>query len=121
MASVTYLMINNHDYSAITSGFKINNNFTHNVQQNAVGDMVVDVINEKKEFEITIIPLNSTQMQSLLTDIGNFNIKLRYLSPYNNSLTLDIDCIVPQASIEYYTIRQGNTSFKAFTFKAIEL
>lgn len=118
---MAYLKINNIDYSKYVNSLVVNKNNVYNSQTNAAGNTVVDYINTKREIEVGIIPLNAAAMVELQTAIDGFNVSLSFLNPDTNILEEDISCIIPDNAVEYYTIQNNNTMFKAFTITFIEL
>lgn len=118
---MAYFKIGDNDYSSIVNSLKINHNSVYNAQTNANGDSVVDLINTKREIEVGIIPLNPTQMASLLADIDKFNVSISYRNPRTGALAENVNCIIPDDSIEYYTIQANKVLFKAFTLTFTEL
>ena len=71
-----------------------------------------------------IIPLDAVALKSLTEELGrggtDFTKSITFLNPETNTLET-INCIIPIHSIEYYTIRAGNTMAKAFSFTCEEL
>lgn len=118
---MAYFKIDDNDYSSIVNSLKVNHNSVYNAQTNANGDSVVDLVNTKREIEVGIIPLNSTQMTSLLADIDKFGVSISYRNPRTGALEENVSCIIPDDSIEYYTIQTNKVMFKAFTLTFTEL
>lgn len=118
---MAFLKINNTDFSIYVNSLKVNNNVNYNAQTNAAGNTVVDYINTKREIEVGIIPLNNSTMKDLQAAISAFNVSVSFLNPNTAELEENINCIIPNNGVEYYTIQNGNVSFKAFTIKIIEL
>lgn len=118
---MAFIKINNIDFSTYTNSLKIENNVNYIAQTNAAGDTVVDYINTKREIEVGIIPLNNEVMKQLQTAISAFNVTVSFLNPTTAQMEENINCIIPSNGVEYYTIQNGNVSFKAFKIKIIEL
>lgn len=118
---MNYLKINNIDFSKYVNSLKVNKSNIYNAQTNASGNTVVDYINSKREIDVGIIPLNTIAMNDLQSVIDKFNVSLSFLNPKNGILEENINCIIPTSEIEYYTIQDNNTSYKAFVLKFIEL
>lgn len=93
---------------------KITKSVNYNSQTNAAGDTVVDYINKKRQIEVGIIPINDTEMKEIQTAIDAFNVSVSFLNPETNLLET-INCIIADNDIEFYTIQQGNISYKACT------
>lgn len=118
---MAYFKINGNDYSQYTSALKVTNKTNYNAQTNAAMNTVVDYINKKRTIEVGIIPLDASIMQQLQDDIDKFNVKLSFLNPKTNELAEDVDCIIPDDEVEYYTIQTSKISFKAVTLTFTEL
>lgn len=118
---MAYLKINNTDFSTYVNSMKVSSNVNYNAQTNAAGNTVVDYINTKRELEVGIIPLNDEAMKALQAVISAFNVSVSFLNPNTAELEENINCIIPSNGVEYYTIQNGNVSFKQFTIKIIEL
>ena len=118
---MSYFKINNKDYSMYVNELKIAKNANYNSQVNAAGNTVVDYINSKREIEVGIIPLNDDVMKNLLEDIDAFNVSISFLNPLTNMLEENVDCIIPENEVEYYTIQVNNVMYKAFSITIIEL
>ena len=102
------------------SGLKVGKKTNYNALTNAAGDTVVDYINSKRVISVTIIPLEDEIMQRLQADIGNFAVTLSFRNPTNGELE-DIEAIIPDSEVEYYTIRVDNVSYKALNLTFTEL
>lgn len=116
-----YFVIDDIDFSMYVNELKINKETNYNAQTNAAGNTVVDYINSKRTIEVGIIPLNDDAMVSLLTAIDAFNVSISFLNPYTGLLEDKVNCIIPSANIEYYTIQVNKVMFKALKLKFIEL
>ena len=117
---MTYFKINDVDYSMYVNQLNINRSAVYNAQTNAAGDTVVDFINSKREIEVGIIPLNDEAMANLQTAIEAFNVFISFRNPKTNELET-IECIIPEDSVEYYTIQANKVLFNAFTITFVEL
>lgn len=118
---MTYFKITNMDVSPYVSGLKISKAANYFAETNAAGNTVVDYINEKRTFEVTIIPMEAdAMMNALLSRIKQFNFYITYLNPETKALE-EVNVILPNKEIEYYTIQAARTMYKAFTLKLIEL
>lgn len=118
---MSYLKINGNDYSMYVNKLKIAKEHNYKGMTNAAGNLLVKHINTKRIIEVGIIPLDSAAMQSLLADINQFKVTVSYREPETNELVENVSCIIPQNSIEYYTIQAGNVKFKAFSITLTEL
>jgi hypothetical protein len=118
---MAYFKIGTTDFSAFVSELKVNKAHNYNAQTNAAGDTVVDYINQKREIEVGIIPLTSTQMATLQAAIDNFNVSISYRDPKTNSLATNVNCIIPSNDVEYYTIQTNKVLYKGCSLKFQEL
>lgn len=118
---MSYVKLNDVDFSSMVNGLAVNSNATYNSQTNAAGDTVVDYLGAKRTFTIGIIPLTNTKAVELLTAINGFNVRLSFLNPLTNELEENVECIIPSSNIEYYTIQAGKVMYKAFSLTFIEL
>lgn len=118
---MAYFKIDGHDYSNCVCELKINKKHNYNSLLNAAGEAVVDYINVKREIEVGIIPLSDTKMAELQADLEKFNVKISYLDAKTKALVNNVNCILPEDNVEYYTIQSGNVLFKQFNLKFIEL
>jgi hypothetical protein len=117
---MAYFKINNTDYSKYVNELKVNKNTIYNSQTNAAGNTVVDFINTKREIEVGVIALNDDVMAKLLTALDAFNVSITFRNPQTNVLE-DVNCIIPESGIEYYTIQTNKVLYKAFALKFQEL
>lgn len=118
---MAYFKINGKDYSNIVNALKVNKSANYNAQTNAAGDTVVDFINHKRTIEVGIIPLSNTFMAPLLADLDAFNVSISFLNPQTDVLEENINCIIPEEEIEYYTIQVNKVSYKGLTLTFTEL
>lgn len=118
---MAYFKINNNDYSPYTNELRIITSVKYNAQDNAHGDTVVDYINKKRVIEVGIIPLDDTVMAQLQADLDAFDVSLSFRNPKTNVLEENVNCIIPESEIEYYTIQANKVMYKAFTLSFIEL
>lgn len=118
---MAYFKISGNDYSMYVNGLSITKTANYNAQTNAAGNTVVDYINHKRVIEVGIIPLDAESMLALQADIDNFNVSISFQNPLTNALESDVNVIIPENGVEYYTIRADRTMFKAFKLKFIEL
>ena len=115
-----YFKINNIDFSHCVSELKINTSNSYNAQTNAAGNTVVDYINSKRVIEVGIIPLNPGDMMRIQNELKKFNVTVSFMNTTSSSLE-EINCIIPNNNIEYYTIRVDKMLYKAFSLSFIEL
>lgn len=117
---MAYLLINGNDYSAYVNELKVTRSATYRAQTNAAGNTVVDNTVPKRKVEVGIIPLTDAAMANLLNDIYSFEVLLDYRNPQTNQLE-QIHCIIPDSSIDYYTIQSGKVMYNAFNLTFTEL
>ena len=118
---MAYFKIGENDYSPIVSGLKVLNINNYNSQTNAAGDTVVDYINTKRNIEVSIIALDDTKMAQLQNDLAQFNVSISFRNPKTNLLEENINCIIPDHEIDYYTIQANKVMYRALTLTFIEL
>ena len=116
-----YFKINNNDYSIYVNELKVSNTANYSAQTNAAGNTVVDYINSKRTIEVGIIPLDSAAMISLQNAIAAFNVSISFRNPKTGELEENINCIIPDNEIEYYTIQANKVSYKGFNLTFTEL
>lgn len=117
---MAYLKMNGTDFSHCVNALKVNSAATYNAQTNAAGDTVVDYINHKRTVEVGIIPLTQSDMNTLQAIIKELNVSLSFANPQTGEL-LELNCILPESEVEYYTIQADKVLYKAFTLTFIEL
>lgn len=117
---MAYLKINNIDVSMYVSGLKVSKAANYSAQTNAAGNTVVDYINTKRTVEATIIALDDAAMKTISSLLDDIQITLDYRNPATGELE-KINCILPQTTIEYYTIQADKVMYKAFTLTFTEL
>lgn len=115
-----YFKIGNNDYSMFVNELKVSTNNNYNLQTNASGNTVVDLINKKRTIEVGIIPLNDNIMKQLKADIAAFNVNVSFLDPDTGELG-EANCIIPSNEVEYYTIQADRVLFNAFSLTFEEL
>jgi hypothetical protein len=100
---------------------KITKTANYNAQTNAAGNTVVDYINSKRTIEVGIIPLNDAAMKALQNAINAFSVSISFRNPKTGALEENVACIIPEDTVEYYTIQAGKVLYNAFTLQFIEL
>lgn len=117
---MAYFYINDVDFSNYVNELKVKTSNNYNAQTNAAGDTVVDYINTKRTLEVGIIPVDSEAMIALQNAINSFNVGIKYRDPRNGEI-YEINCIIPDNSVDYYTIQANKIMYKAFSLKFVEL
>lgn len=118
---MAYFKINNIDYSKYVNKLNVTKTKIYNEQTNANGNTVVDLINTKRIIEVGIIPLDAVAMAELQTAIDNFNVLISFRNPLTNALEENVNCIIPENAVEYYTIQNNKVLYNAFTIQIQEL
>lgn len=118
---MSYFKLNGKDYSMYVNKLKVAKEHNYKGMTNAAGNTIVKYVNTKRIIEVGIIPLDSATIKSLLADINQFKVTVSYLEPETNKLVENVTCIIPQNSVEYYTIQANNVKLKAFTIALTEL
>lgn len=116
-----YLKINGIDFSMYVNELKVTKSSNYNAQTNAAGNTVVDYINKKHTIEVGFIPLDGAEMLALQQVIDAFNVSLSFRDPFTNTITENINCIIPESNVEYYTIQVNKVMYKSFTLTFTEL
>jgi hypothetical protein len=118
---MAYFKIGATDFSKYVSSLKVKTANNYTALNNAAGNTVVDFINAKRTIEVGIIPLKATAVKELLTAISAFNVSISFLNPNTDVLENNVNCIIPDNEIDYYTIQANNVKCKAFNLVFIEL
>lgn len=118
---MSFFMINGIDFSMYVNELNVEKEARYNAQTNAAGNTVVDYINAKRTIEVGIIPLDGEVAAELLSAIESFNINISFLNPVTNALEEDVNCIIPDSGIEYYTIQADKVKLNQFKLTFIEL
>lgn len=118
---MAYLKINGNDYSMYVNGLKVD---TKHVYSNGTLSSGVDwavLKRTKHSLTVSIIPLDSAAMASLLSDINSFKVTVDYRDPNTNTLREGVAAIISINSVEYYTIQADKVLYKGFMFVIEEL
>ena len=118
---MAYFKINGVDYSMYVNKLNVRKSAVYNSQTNAAGDTVCDYINSKRTIEVGIIPLKDSDMSKLLTAVDGFNMAISYRNPITNELAENVNCIITDTEIEYYTIQVNNVMYNELTLTFEEL
>ena len=117
---MTYFKINDIDFSMYVNALKVTKSHIYKDQTNAAGNTIVKYVNTKRIINVGIIPLNDTAMMSLQNAISNLTVTVSFQNPDTKALET-MSCMIPTNAVEYYSVRAGNTSFKAFSLQFTEL
>lgn len=118
---MAYFKIGDVDFSAFVNELKVKKGHTYNAQTNAAGDTVVDYINAKRKIEVGIITTDEADTKALLNAVDAFNVLISYRDPRTGALVENINCIIPDTEIEYYTIQTNKVLVDEFTLTFTEL
>lgn len=118
---MAYFKINGIDYSLYVNKLKVLNTHQYNAQVNAAGNTVIDYINRKRSITVGIIPLDKESMLNLQSQIKELNASITFLNPETGELEENINCILPQSEIDYYTIQVDKTLYNGFELTFTEL
>lgn len=121
MAALAYFKIGDLDCSQYVKELKVKKSTNYNAQTNAAGNTVVDYINTKRQIEVSIITLNEVDAKAILAACAAFNVSISYRDPVNQALVLDVNCIIPDTDVEYYTIQYNKVMLNDFKLKFTEL
>lgn len=118
---MAYFKIGTTDYSNYVNELKVSSAVNYTAQTNAAGDTVVDYMNKKRTIEVGIIPLKESDMIALQQSIDDFSVSLSFRNPLTNTLEENVECIIPENAVEYYSIHADGAMYKAFNLKFVEL
>ena len=116
-----YFKINDTDYSNYVSGLSVTKNANYNGLTNAAGDTVVDFLNQKRTIDVIIIPLDVSKLNSLLAAIDSFNMTINFYDPKTNKISENVNVIISDYSVEYYTIQDTKQMIQSFNLSFQEL
>lgn len=101
----TFFKIGTTDISSYVASLQIGYGTAYNAQINAAGDTVVDVVNNKRTFNITTRHLTDAEMSTLTTLLANLKVVISYRDVKTKALVMGVNCIVSTPpEPEYYTI-----------------
>lgn len=118
---MTYFKINNTDYSMYINKLKVAVEHIYKGRTNASGNTIVKYVNSKRIIEVGIIPLDENVMANLQAAINQFTVTISCLNPETKQLEENVKCMIANQSVEYYTIQDSHTQFKAFSLTFTEL
>lgn len=117
---MAYFKINGVDYSTYVNKLTVDTEHIYQARTNASGNTLVKYVNTKKVVEVGIIPLDESTAASLQRAIDKFQVQISYRNPKTRALET-INCIIPNNTVEYYTIRADKVMLKAFNLIFQEL
>ena len=108
---MTYFKINNNDYSMYVNKMIVAKNHIYKSMTNAAGNTLVKYVTSKRIIEVGIIPLDDSSMSMLQSDLNEFNVSISFLNPDTGALEENMNCILSDQIVEYYTIQDSNVKF----------
>lgn len=119
---MSYLKINNIDFSSLVSGLKIGHEtlVSDKSGRNAAGNTVIDIINSKYKIYVTLRHTTNAEMSRFLSAIDDYVVSVSFLNPKTNAETT-IQAYTGTPEPEYYTIQPNNTIYKPLSLNFIEL
>ena len=119
---MSYLKINNTDFSSLVSGLKVGFEtlVSDKSGRNAAGNTVIDVINEKTKVYVTLRHTTDAEMKSFLAAIQDYVVNVSFLNPKTNAETT-IQAYTGTPEPEYYTIQPKHTIYKPLSLNFVEL
>lgn len=117
---MNYFKINDIDFSHYVNKLEVKTVHNHKQQTNALGDINAKYINTKKVIDVGIIPLDAESNAALLAQINKFKVSVSFLNPETRELET-IDCIIPDNTVDYYTIRADKVSLKAYSLSFTQI
>lgn len=118
---MAYFKIGDIDFSGMCNKLEVATTTNYNAQTNAAGNTVVDYVNKKRVITVGIIPTNDTEMLRIQQAIDAFSVALSFRDPRTNTLAEKVPCIIPDNSVSYYTIQEGNVRYNGITLTFREL
>ena len=118
---MSYLKINNQDFSHLVSSLKIGYEtlVSENSGRNANGDTVIDVINKKCKVYVGLRHTFENEMNSFLNAIQDYVVQVSFLDPRTKALKT-ITAYTGTPEPDYYTI-SDRTIYKPMNLNFIEL
>ena len=119
---MAYFKINNVDYSQYTNKLKITKDNVYQTVTTADKKTTAKFISSNYTVEAGIIPIEDSVMMNLQRAIKGGGVSITFLDTETNQLKT-ITAIIKKHSVEYYTIQETKTMFKAFslTFEEAKL
>lgn len=116
---MSYLTIDGFDFSPYVNKLKVAIKHDYTAGTASTGRLQARYRSTSYIIEAGIIPVDEEAMKTLQAVLNNFAVSVSFLDPATNTLKT-INCILPQYSVDYYTIQNNNTSFQAFTITFTE-
>lgn len=117
---MAYFKIGSTDFSNVASGLQISYKHKYKAKESALGNTTIDYITRKRTVAVDIIPIDDTQMQTLLAAVDAFSVSIQVLEPKTKALAT-ISAKVNDYTVAYYTIQETKTSYQKFSLVFEEL
>lgn len=116
-----FFKINDNDYSMYVNKMQVGKTHSYKELKTAAGNTLVKYVNSKRVIEVGIIPLDDQTMVRLLSDINQFQVSISFRDPETNEMAENVNCIIPNNIVDYYTIQVGKVMYKALSLQIKEL
>lgn len=116
-----YFQINGVDYSRYVNKLLVGTEHIYKVDTSTMGNRRVTHQNKKRVIEVGIIPLDDVVMAKLLTEVDKFQVSISFRDPKTNVMVENLNCIIPNNLVEYYTIQVNHVRYRAFSLQIQEL
>jgi hypothetical protein len=119
---MSYLIINGTDVSDLVKSLKIGYEtlVSDNSGRNANGDTVIDVINTKVKIYVGFRPMESAEMDRLLSAIEDYVVDVTYRDVKTNS-NKTVTCYTGTPEPDYYFIHDNRVLYKEMSLNFIQL
>ena len=116
-----FLKINDNDYSMYVNKLQVATQHHYQQKSSANGADKITYKYKRRVIEVGIIPLDDAAMMNLMNDIDKFRVSVSFRDPLTNAITENMNCIIPNNIVEYYTIQVGKVQYKAFSLQLQEV
>lgn len=116
-----FLKINGNDYSMYVNKLQVGTEHFYQQKSSAGGADRITYKYKRRIIEVGIIPLDDAAMANLLADIDGFRVSVSFRDPLTNALVENMDAIIPNNIVEYYTIQVGKVMYKALSLSLHEV
>ena len=116
-----FLKINDNDYSMYVNKLQVATQHHYQQESSASGADRITYKYKRRVIEVGIIPLDDAAMMNLMNDIDKFRVSVSFRDPLTNTITENMNCIIPNNIVEYYTIQVGKVQYKAFSLQLQEV
>ena len=116
-----FFKINNNDYSMYVNKLQVGTEHHYTIKSSANGADRISYKYKRRVIEVGIIPLDDAAMLRLMSDVDQFRVTVSFRDPLTNTVVENMNCIIPNNIVEYYTIQVGNVKYKAFSLQLQEV